>query len=228
MPQRDVLPDQPSQVIDSKLGEAQGRNEAFEDLDDDLMVYETPRNYRDEARQERDRLIAQGADPGSIILQSELHTFIPKKDNESPEDFAKRYVEQVNTMINRGIQILNDQYIADVVASVFQTADGRTFDLGPGSGATRREFREFSQWFYEASDIGQLEDVPEKILLISVRSSCATDSIETASFTEIVAFAKARNITILSDETYRPFFHNLYEEIALQEHPRIYRAKLSE
>ncbi|CAI6098990.1 hypothetical protein V2G26_013082 [Clonostachys chloroleuca] len=162
MPQRDVFPRQPSQVIDSKLGEAQGRNEAFEDLDDDLMVYETPRNYRAEARQERDRLIAQGADPDAIILQSELHNFIPQKENESPEDFAKRYVEQVNNMINRGVQILNDQCTADVEASVFKTADGRTFDLGPGSGATRREFREFNQWFYEVSDVGQLEDVPEK------------------------------------------------------------------
>ncbi|KAK6812640.1 hypothetical protein RU639_011564 [Aspergillus parasiticus] len=38
------------------------------------------------------------------------------------------------------------------------------FDLGPGSGATKREFREFSEWFSEVMEAGQAYEVPDKWL----------------------------------------------------------------
>lgn len=67
-------------------------------------------------------------------------------------------------MIRRGITILNDQCTTQVMASRFRTADGRVFDLGPESGATKGEFREFSQWFSELSKDREVHQVPEKWL----------------------------------------------------------------
>lgn len=134
------------------------------DSDDEPMVYETPRDYATSARQERDRLIAEGADPDSVIFQSELGNHILRREGESSANFAKRCAETVNAMIGRGITILNDQCTADVVASEFHTADGRVFDLGPGSGATKGEFREFNQWFWEMSEAEQIYKVPEQWL----------------------------------------------------------------
>lgn len=130
--------------------------------DDEPMVYKTPYDYATSARKQRDRLIAEGADPDSVILQSEVRKYIVRRDGEPPNEFAKRYCEEINAMISRGISILNDQCTANVVASVFRTSDGRNFDLGPGSGATKREFREFSQWFSQISDNGKVDEVPEK------------------------------------------------------------------
>jgi hypothetical protein len=128
------------------------------------MVYEAPQDYATSARQERDRLIAGGADPDSVIFQSELRNHIRRREGESSADFAKRYAETMNAMIGRGVSILNDQCTTDVVASGFGIADGRFFDLGPGSGVTKGEFREFSQWFSEMSEAGQVHEVPEKWL----------------------------------------------------------------
>jgi hypothetical protein len=126
------------------------------------MVYETPRDYATSARQSRERLISDGVDPNDVILESEVRNHIPRKENESPAEFAKRYSEEMNAMIRRGVYILNDQCTADVVASVFCAADGRVFDLGPGSGATRGEFRKFNKWFLESLENGQLREVPEQ------------------------------------------------------------------
>lgn len=136
------------------------------DSDDEPMVYETPRDYATWARQERDRLIAEGTSPDMVILQSEVRNYVPRKEDESAVDFTKRYVETMNSMIARGVMILNDQCKGDVVPSTFGTADGRWFDLGPGSGATKGEFREFGKWFdgMESEEVGQGEayEVPEK------------------------------------------------------------------
>ncbi|KAE8149821.1 hypothetical protein BDV25DRAFT_140406 [Aspergillus avenaceus] len=112
----------------------------------------------------RDRLIAESADPDSVIFQSEVRNHVPQRDGDSPADFAKRYVETMKAMIGRGVSILNDQCTADVVPSGFKTTDRRFFYLGPGSSATKREFREFSQWFSEVSETGQMHEVPEKWL----------------------------------------------------------------
>ncbi|KAJ9194966.1 hypothetical protein DTO166G4_6087 [Paecilomyces variotii] len=156
--------DQQSGAIHSEPAQIYGDEGVPHDSDDEPMVYETPQDYATSARQERDRLIAEGADPNSVILQSELRNHILRQEGESSADFAKRYAETMKGMIDRGVSILNDQCIADVVASGFRTADGRFFDLGPGSGATKREFREFSQWFPEMSEEGRIHEVPEKWL----------------------------------------------------------------
>ena len=136
--------------------------QAPHDSDDELMVYETPKDYASWARKERDRLIADGADPNSVILQSEVRNHVPHQEGEPMTNFAQRYVETMNAMIARGVSILNDQCTADVVASQFGTGDGRVFDLGPGSGATKGEFREFNQWFSDNSNTDQVPEVPKK------------------------------------------------------------------
>jgi len=128
------------------------------------MVYEKSKDYATSAHQSRDHPIAEGVDPDSIIFQSDLRNRILRREDESPADFAERYRETINAMIGRGITILNDQCTTEVVASRFRTADGRIFDLGPGSGTTKREFREFSQWFSEISRARQVHQVPEKWL----------------------------------------------------------------
>ncbi|OGM49656.1 hypothetical protein ABOM_001878 [Aspergillus bombycis] len=157
-------PDHRSAAIHSESAQGHGDDEGPHDSDDEPMVYEIPKDYATWARQERDRLIAEGADPDSVILQSEVGNHIPRPEGESPTDFAKRYAETMNGMIARGVRILNDQCIADVVPSGFETADGRFFDLGPGSGATKGEFRAFSQWFEEMLETGPMHAVPEKWL----------------------------------------------------------------
>ncbi|KAE8315419.1 hypothetical protein BDV41DRAFT_574793 [Aspergillus transmontanensis] len=126
--------DQRSGTIHSESAQGHGHDEVPHDsddepTDDEPMVYETPRDYATSARQERDRLIAEGADPDSVILQSEVRNHVPRQEGESSADY-----------------------------------DGRFFDLGPGSGATKREFREFSEWFSEVMEAGQTYDVPEKWL----------------------------------------------------------------
>ncbi|KAE8337292.1 hypothetical protein BDV24DRAFT_140236 [Aspergillus arachidicola] len=158
--QKDV--DQRSGVIHSESAQGDGHDEVPHDSDDEPMVYETPRDYATSARQERDRLIAEGADPDSVILQSEVRNHVPRREGESSVDYGKRYCETMNAMICRGVSILNDMCTADVVPSGFETEDGRFFDLGPGSGATNGEFREFSRWFSEVMEAGQMYEVPEK------------------------------------------------------------------
>ncbi|KAE8329575.1 hypothetical protein BDV39DRAFT_171606 [Aspergillus sergii] len=156
--------DQRSGMTHSEPAQAHGDDEVPHDSDDEPMIYVTPRDYATSARQERDRLIDEGADPDSVILQSEVRNHVPRREGESPADFAKRYAEIMNAIIGRGVSILGDMCTADVVASGFETEDGRFFDLGPGSGATKGEFREFSQWFSEMLEAGQRQEVPEKWL----------------------------------------------------------------
>ena len=150
---------QPSGIMHSESAQSSG-----DYSDDEPMVYETPQDYATSARQERDRLIAEGTDPDSIILQSEVKNYVPRQDGDSSIDFVKGYVETMNAMIGRGICILNDQCTADMVPTEFGPIDGRFFDLGPGSGATKREYREFSEWFSEASETGRIHEVPEEWL----------------------------------------------------------------
>lgn len=133
------------------------------DSDDELMVYYTPMDYAAWARQTRDQLIADGVDPDSIIFQSNLRSHISRQEGESDIDYSKRYMETVNDMIRRGVKILNDQCTGNVVASQFGMPDKRCFDLGPGSGATKREFREFTEWFAQVPKAGPVH-VPEKFL----------------------------------------------------------------
>ncbi|KAF2482546.1 hypothetical protein BDY17DRAFT_298714 [Neohortaea acidophila] len=133
--------------------------------DEEPMVYSTPRDYATSARRERDWLLSMGADPDSVILESELCNYMPpRRAGESAGEYSKQYVEILNGMIRNGTMILNDQTTADVVASGFGTRDGRRFDLGPGSGATKGDFRAFTQWFGEVYESGEAYEVPERWL----------------------------------------------------------------
>lgn len=160
MSEQKVLEQRSGEIL-SELAESQ------RDSDDEPMVYETRKDYATSARQSHDQLIAEGVDPNSIIFQSNLRNHVPRLEGESSADFAKRYAETINAMIRRGVTILNDQCTSEVVASQFRTGDGRFFDLGPRSGATRGEFRDFCQWFSEASKASkarQMYEVPGKWL----------------------------------------------------------------
>lgn len=161
MPEQNMA-DQPSPVIYSDSFQNSTNHIILQDPDDELLVHETPRDYATAARQERDRLIAEGEDPDTVVLSSELYNRVLRREDESSEDFVKRYAEELNAMIGRSVKILNDQCVADVVPDGFGAAGGRYFDLGPESGVTKREYREFNQWFSEWSEAGQLDDVPEK------------------------------------------------------------------
>lgn len=140
-------------------------SEGHRDSDDEPMVHETRKDYGPSARAWRDKLIADGADPDSIIFASTLRNQIPRREGESSADFEKRFVKTMFDMKKRGITVLNDQWTTEIVASTFGMAGGRRFDLGPGSGVTKREFREFSEWWAEAAKAGQkVHEVPEKWL----------------------------------------------------------------
>ena len=156
--------DRRSGAIPSESSQGHENDGAPHDSDDEPMVYETPQDYATSAHQKRDRLIAEGTDPDSVILQSEVRNHVPRREGESPADFGKRYCETMKAMISRGVSILNDVCTADVVPSGFVTEDGRFFDLGPGSGVTKGEFREFSRWFSEMVEAEQMHEVPEKWL----------------------------------------------------------------
>ncbi|KAB8274588.1 hypothetical protein BDV30DRAFT_208821 [Aspergillus minisclerotigenes] len=106
--------DQRSGAIHSESAQGRGDDEVAHDSDDEPMVYVTPRDYATSARQERDRLIAEGADPDSVILQSEVRNHVPRREGESPADFAKRYCETMKAMMSRGVSILNDMCTADM------------------------------------------------------------------------------------------------------------------
>lgn len=118
------------------------------DFDDEPMVYITPRDYASFARERRAQLLSEGVDPKSIVFMSEIQNYLPSRaEDESPADYTKRYVDMMNSMIHRGVQILNDECTANVKPSGFGLADGRQFDLGPKSGATKREYRDFGEWW---------------------------------------------------------------------------------
>lgn len=154
-------PDPPSQT--SGFGSQNPKtSEPTKDPDSEPMVYKTPQDYATRAREERSRRIAEGADPASIILQSELYTRIPREENEDRIAYVQRYCETMNAMIRSGVVILNDRITADVLPDSFSTADGRQFDLGPGSGATKGEYREFGEWFTRVCDEGEMGEVPER------------------------------------------------------------------
>jgi hypothetical protein len=145
-------------------------------VDDEPMVYETPQDYATSAREERDRLIAGGAAPDSVILQSEFQRLVPRHDGEPPEDFTQRYVKTMMDMIGRGVIILNDDAVADVAPDSFVSPDGRTFDLGPQSGATKGEYREFTEWFAQLSDAGG--EVPVKWLKFESTAGRSDPAVE--------------------------------------------------
>lgn len=132
--------------------------------DNEPMVYETPYDYAADARQKRDWLLSMGADPDTMVLQSEIKNHVPPGDNEPGAECAARYVATMKDMIKRNVMILNDQSTGDSVATGFGLPDGRHFDLGPKSGVTKGEFRAFGQWWIGVYDADGEIEVPERWL----------------------------------------------------------------
>ncbi|CEJ89737.1 hypothetical protein VHEMI05562 [[Torrubiella] hemipterigena] len=132
--------------------------------DDDPMVYETPYDYAADARQQRDWLLSLGADPNTMVLQSEIKNHVPPRDNEPDAEYAAHYLTTMKDMIKRDVMILNDQSTGDSVATGFWLPDGRHFDLGPESGVTKGEFKAFGQWWIGVYDVEGEIEVPERCL----------------------------------------------------------------
>lgn len=132
-----------SKVMYSESSQTHGDDGARHDSDDKPMVYRISKDYATIARQERQSLLAEGADPDSVILQSELHNYVPRRESDSVDDYTKRYADTMMDMTRRGVRILNDMLTGDTMPDTFGTASGRTFDLGPESGSTKGEYREF-------------------------------------------------------------------------------------
>jgi hypothetical protein len=130
------------------------------------MVHFTPIDFAATARAERDRLVAQGTDPGSIIFMSEFSQRFPQQEGESNRDFSHRRSTTMQAMVADDVVILNDQGTGNRVPDVFPSKDGRTFDLGPNSGVTKGEYREFTKWFYQVwrAEAGPEYEVPERWL----------------------------------------------------------------
>ncbi|KAJ5190712.1 uncharacterized protein N7498_009697 [Penicillium cinerascens] len=162
MSQQEALA-QHSKAIYSESAQTYGDDGARHDSDDEPMVYRIPKDYATIARQERDSLLAECADPDSVILQSELHNYVPRRENDSADEYTKRYADTMMDMVCRGVRILNDMLTGDAMPDTFGTASGKVFDLGPESGSTKGEYREFKRWLWGVQGAEQIE-VPEKWL----------------------------------------------------------------
>lgn len=69
----------------------------------------------------------------------------------------------MKAMIASGVSILNDQIKTNREPSSFVTTDGRFFNLGPESGATREQYHQFREWFDQTPHTpGAPLEVPEK------------------------------------------------------------------
>ncbi|KAJ5142607.1 uncharacterized protein N7515_001394 [Penicillium bovifimosum] len=162
MSQQEV-PAQHSKAIYSESAQTYSDDGARHESDDEPMVYRISKDYATMARRERDSLLAEGADPDSVILQSELHNYVPRRENDSVDEYTKRYADTMMEMTRRGVRILNDKLTGDHMPSIFGTASGKVLDLGPESGSTKGEYREFTQWLWGVQGAEQIE-VPEKWL----------------------------------------------------------------
>lgn len=126
------------------------------DLEDDEnspMVHIQPNDYRSWALEERTKLQAEGEE---VVLMSELGSLIPRNPDEPVCDYAKRYSDTMNAMVQRGVAILNDQTTADVVPGWFFVGE-HEFNVGPDSGITKKEYREFEEWLGGGDDEDQAE-----------------------------------------------------------------------
>lgn len=127
-----------------------------DDDDDSLMVHTTEVDYAGHARKHREELLAEGKE---VVLMSELSTLIPCREGESAGDYVNRYADGMNDMIRRGVYILSDQITHDVAPGGFHI-DGHDFDVGPESGVTKKEYREFSE-LLGRGDLSY-DDIPQR------------------------------------------------------------------
>lgn len=168
---------QADQVAESKTQEVRPDEQPDEDDDNAPMVHYIPKDYRSWAFAERETLQSQGEE---VVLMSELPTLIPREPDESGTEYVRRYTNKMNEMIRRGVSILNDQCNGDVAPNLF-TVGGHDFDVGPESGITKRQYREFGEWIgsEEAGEKGY-EGVPRRFLKFEVQGSrgAETEQVE--------------------------------------------------
>lgn len=132
VPERDDSPE--------SYRQSQDPNDANED--DAPMIHTYPLDSYTNALRHRDRLKAEGKE---VILQSELPSHIPRQPDECGGDYIKRFSDTMNSMIQRGVYILNDEITHNTAPNIFDIFD-REFDVGPESGITKGEYRDFEEW----------------------------------------------------------------------------------
>lgn len=130
-----------------------------ENDDDNPMVHTKPVDYASWAPKRKQELLAQGEE---AILMSQLPSLVPRKENESGAEYAKRYSDKMNELIREGVSILNDHTTHETAPDIF-SVDGHEFDVGPHSGITKKEYREFSN-FIGGEEAVTYADVPERFL----------------------------------------------------------------
>lgn len=136
------------------------------------MIHKVPKDYRTSALRDRARLEAEGQEG---ILQSELPSHIRRQPDESDEEYTKRFADMMNSMIQRGVHILNDKTTHDVAPNSF-IVHGREFNVGPESGITKGEYREFSRWMGSKAGAEGYEGVPEEFRKFEVRKVSESES----------------------------------------------------
>ncbi|KAK3051359.1 hypothetical protein LTR09_007382 [Extremus antarcticus] len=148
----------------------QGQNEArqldesvSQDDDNEPMVHVTPSDNATWAPKEKEKLISKGKES---VLMSELPGLVgPKRDDETGADYAKRYSNYLNDLIRRGVSVLGDT-ITHNSAPNGATIDDHEFDIGPNSGITKKEYREFGDWM--SGEGASYSDTPERFLKFEV------------------------------------------------------------
>lgn len=149
--------DMPRDDIPELSQQSQDPNDA--NNDNAPMIHTYPVDSRTSALRNRVRLETEGKE---VILQSELPFHIPRRPNESDGDYTKRFSDTMNSMIERGVYILSDKITRNSAPTVF-TVYGREFDVGPESGITKGEYRDFSQWMgSKQAKEGGYEGMPQR------------------------------------------------------------------
>ncbi|KAB8258623.1 hypothetical protein BDV32DRAFT_151248 [Aspergillus pseudonomiae] len=81
---------------------------------------------------------------------------------EIPHDYAVSARQERDHLIAAGVSLLMpSSYKANMTDMI---ALSNVFRFGPGSGATKGEFRGFSRWFEDMLEAEQMHEVPEKWL----------------------------------------------------------------
>jgi len=107
------------------------------------MVHEQLVDYSIAARRRKAELLSEGKE---AVLKSELSALIPRTDGESDEEFDVRRRSVINDMIRQDVRILDDE-IQEEVATYLLGMDRYSFNVGPESGITKKEYWEFWDWF---------------------------------------------------------------------------------
>ncbi|KAK5168997.1 uncharacterized protein LTR77_006306 [Saxophila tyrrhenica] len=148
-------------IEDRRTVDSPAQDDENED-DDAPMVHTTPSDHATWAPKEVERLRSEGKE---AMLMREIPSQIPREEGESGADYAKRFSEYMNNLIRRGVSIMDDQITHNAAPNQF-TIGEHEFDVGPHSGITKREYREFGDYLF--SEGATYDGIPERFLKFEV------------------------------------------------------------